>query len=225
MLFVTCQLHVTTFGPWVWTEGAVCEDHGSILKCPQSSCHRWTVCDSWWHLVSDNKRRWDWMYYWCHGDNYTTEQLPGFIFNINLNDIHMKMKDLVNPQERERKDTCLSDLCKLKVCTLKVTDGHCPHPLTCQSSTPWKARGSPSSFFTSSCLFYSIFFPLALLLSISYLLPSDKVRGWLGKQIQSDTLDLSLSLMALWRTLGNIIPSLNTNVPVQTTKTATAVVK
>lgn len=149
-------------------------DWGSCLWRPrfytQMPTKQLSSLNSVWFLVAFGEwqqRRWDWMYYWCHGDNYTTEQLPGFIFNINLNDIHMKIKDLVNLQERERKDTCLSDLCELKVYTLKVTDGHCPHPLTCQSSTPWKARGSPSSFFTSSCLFYSIFFPLVLLLSIS----------------------------------------------------------
>lgn len=52
------------------------------------------------------------MYYWCHGDNYITKQLSRFIFNINLNDIHMKMKGFVNLQEREGKDAWLSDACE-----------------------------------------------------------------------------------------------------------------
>lgn len=85
------------------------------------------------------------MYYLCHGDNYITKQLSRFIFNINLNDIHMKMKGFVNLQEREGKDAWLSDTCEQRgpaVYTLKVTD-HGTH----QSPAPWDAGGSSSLSF------------------------------------------------------------------------------
>lgn len=98
------------------------------------------------------------MYYWCHGDNYITKQLSRFIFNINLNDIHMKMKGFANLQEREGKDSWLSDVCEQRgpaVYTLKVTD-HGTH----QSPAPGMLEAlprSPSASF-SFCLFSSIFF-------------------------------------------------------------------
>ena len=62
----------------------------------------------------------------------------------------MKMKGFVNLQEREGKDARLSDACKLRepaVYTLKVTDRHCTHPLTCRSPAPWEAGGSSSLSF------------------------------------------------------------------------------
>lgn len=41
------------------------------------------------------------------------EQLPKTIFNINLNDIHTKMKGVVNLGGKEGRDACLSDSCEL----------------------------------------------------------------------------------------------------------------